>query len=107
MLVGHIVPVPGGECCDFCTSHSVVKLYNCANFVFNGRPVFHRGSNGAWAACAICARLVDEDRWPELTDRAFRKFAKQHGPISRSAALRLRQQFSQVHKLFREHRVRA
>jgi hypothetical protein len=82
MLVGHTVPVLGQACCDFCASPSIVKLYKCANFVFNGRTVFQRGSVGAWAARSRCAQLVDEDRWFELSDRAFRRFAKLHGPIS-------------------------
>jgi len=106
MRVGHIVPVAGGECCDFCASRPFLKLYQRSNFTFNGRRVFQKSSYGAWAACSKCAELVDTNRWPELTERAFRKFAKLHGPISQHNALGLREQFREVHKLFREYRIR-
>lgn len=105
MRVGHLVPVPGGEYCDFCTSAPVFKLYECSNFVFNNMSIFRHGS-GVWGACATCAELVDSDRWADLTNRAFRKFAKWHGPIPNCEATRLREQLQQVHQLFREHRTK-
>lgn len=104
MPIGCIVPVRGGEYCDFCTTEKVFKLYQCVNFVFNRMPVFRKGV-GTWAACQRCAELVDADRWPELTERAFLKFAKRHGPISRRDANGLREQFRTIHQLFREHKI--
>jgi hypothetical protein len=60
---------------------------------------------GSWAACRKCAELVDKSRWSDLTDRAFRKFAQRHG-LSRYEGLPLRQQFRDLHQLFREHMIR-
>jgi len=98
----HIVPIPGGDACDFCAAHPVFRLYSCLNFPFNGRTVFAReSSNGAWAACRKCAELVDAGRWSEVTDRAFRKFAQKHGPVSRYQELPLREQFRELHRRFR------
>ena len=102
--VGHLVPVLSGEYCDFCTSQKVFKLYRCTNFRVNNMPVFQNGS-GTWAACATCADLVDTDRWSELCERSFLKFAKRHGPISRRDAIALQEQFRTIHQLFREHRI--
>ncbi len=54
MLVGHVVPVPGGEFCDFCVSAGIVRMYRCHNFVMNVMPVFLE-PEGRFAACAQCA----------------------------------------------------
>jgi len=104
-LVPCIVP-RGGDHCDFCCSSPIAKFYNCANFESSGRAVFAFGSAvGSWAACRKCAELVDKGRWSDLTDRAFRKFAQRHG-LSRYEGLPLRQQFRDLHQLFREHMIR-
>jgi hypothetical protein len=82
-------------------------MYSCLNFPFNGRAVFANESpKGAWAACRKCAELVDTGRWSELTDRALRKFAQKHGPVSRDQQLPLREQFRELHRRFREHMIR-
>ena len=104
MRIGHVVPIVSGEYCDFCTAEKVFKLYRCENFVFNNMPVFQNGC-GTWAACKTCAELVDADRWSELTERSFVKFAKRHGPISRRDSFGLRDQFRTIHQLFRDHRM--
>lgn len=102
----HIVPIPRGDACDFCTARPIFRLYNCRNFPFNGRAVFaHELTHGAWAACRKCAELVDTGRWSDLTDRSFRKFAQKHGPVSRYEELPLREQFRELHRRFREHMI--
>jgi len=103
----HIVPIPKGDACDFCTVRPIFRMYSCLNFPFNGRAVFVHGSpNGVWAACRKCAELVDTGRWSDLTDRAVRKFAQKHGPVSRYQELPLREQFRELHRCFREHMIR-
>jgi len=104
MRIGCVVPVLSGEFCDFCTAEKVFKVYRCKNFMFNSMPVFQNGT-GTWAACKMCAALVDADRWAELTERSFVKFAKRNGPISRRDAIGVREQFRTIHQLFREHKV--
>jgi len=105
--VFHVVPA-GGERCDFCNAQPVFKVFSCCNFLvpWTKTWVFHHESVGGWAACRICAGLIDGGRWAELSDRAFRKFAKGHGGIARHDELPLKQQFRELHKLFREHMIR-
>jgi len=50
-------------------------------------------------------RLIDTNRWGELTDRAFSKFVKRHGPISRPEAFMPRRQLGELHQLFRDHKI--
>ena len=73
----HIVPIPRGDACDFCTARPIFRIYRCLNFLFNGHAVFPQESaNGVWAACRKCAELVDTGRWSDLTDRAVRKLPR-------------------------------
>jgi hypothetical protein len=105
-LVPYIVP-RGGDHCDFCCASPILKFYRCANFEWNGHPVFPHGSAvGSWAACRKCGELVDAGRWSDLNDRAFRKFVQKHGSVSRYEELPLREQFRNLHRSFREHMVR-
>src|ERR1051326_6808511 len=77
MSVCHIVPVPSGEFCDFCTEGPVVRFYRCENFMIKDRAIFHESKeHGVWASCLWCADLADKEKWPALTERAFRKFLK-------------------------------
>jgi hypothetical protein len=49
--------------------------------------------------------LIDGRRWAELTDRALTNFIKQHG-VPRYAQFDVREQFREIHQLFREHLVK-
>jgi hypothetical protein len=89
----------------FLHGRKIFKLYRCRNFMFNNMPVFQNGI-GTWAAYKTCAALVDADRWTELTERSFLKFAKPHGSISRRDANGVKEQFRTIHQLFRQHRLR-
>jgi hypothetical protein len=44
--------------------------------------------------------MVDEARWQDLADRAFRKYAKLHGPIARYDRFALLGQFRELVQLF-------
>ncbi|SRR5713101_1384357 len=106
MLVCHIVPVPGGEHCDFCTVSPIVKLYNCANFVLKGRAVFPNSrSRGRWAACRKCTELVEAGRWSALAERALRKFVQRH-TVPRHEVPIMWSQFTEVVRLFSENRIK-
>ena len=108
MDILHLVPEPGGEVCDFCTSHPIFKSYSCRNFLvpWSKHWVFQHESVGGWAACRKCADLIDAEKWSELSDRAFRRFVKKHGPIGRYDEFPLRAQFRELHQLFRDHMIR-
>jgi len=104
-LIPCIVP-RGGNTCDFCQTSPVFTAYACSNFLVNGNPVFPSGlAVGSWAACRKCTELVDAEKWNDLTERAYRKFAKRHG-AARHQMLAVRIQFAEVSRSFSEHRVR-
>jgi hypothetical protein len=97
----HCVPL-GGDHCDFCDTHPVVKLYTCKNFEWDGLPVFSVGPDGLWAACRRCSELVDAKRWSTLTERALRAFLQKH-PTSNYEEPQLWAQFTAINRLFAEH----
>src|SRR5258707_12842134 len=89
-----IVPL-GGNTCDLCQTSPVFTAYACSNFLVNGNPVFPSGlAVGSWAACRKCSELVDREKWNDLTERAYRKFAKRHG-AARHQMLAVRIQFAE------------
>jgi hypothetical protein len=48
--------------------------------------------------------LIDGRRWAELTDRALTNFIKERG-IPRYAQFDFREQFREIHQLFKEHMI--
>ena|ERR1700733_10926006 len=94
----------GQEVCDFCYASPTVQLYACRNFVIPQTTItiFQHESIGAWAACMRCSEFIDGGWWPELTERAVRRFVKMHC-VSRSDELMVRAQFREIHRLFRDH----
>lgn len=101
-----IIPKSGQDCCDFCAAQPVVKVYACRNFIVPGTKdaVFVHESIGGWAACEHCARFVDKKRWLKLTGRAARRFVKLHKLPSYEFA-DVREQFRQIHKLFKKNMI--
>jgi len=102
-----VEPFPGREMCNFCSERPTTQLYACKNFLIprTKTALFQHESVGAWAACARCAELIDGRRWAELTDRALTNFIKQRG-VPRYAQFDVREQFREIHQLFREHLVK-
>jgi hypothetical protein len=99
-------PEPGRECCDFCCVESTHKLFACTNFVIPDMgPAFTHESIGAWAACDECARLIDGNRWSELTERALVQFQRLHG-YTRDEEPFFRNQFHEIHLLFSQHMIK-
>jgi len=99
-----IVPI-GGDHCDFCQTSPVFTVYPCSNFVLNGMPVFPGSSTGTWATCKKCAEFVDNEKWNDLTERAYRKFLKRHG-APRHEMLIVRTQFAELSRLFAAHMLK-
>jgi hypothetical protein len=98
-------PPPGREVCDFCTAEPTHRLYVCRNFMWLKHAMFAHESIGAWCACKECARLVDGCKWSELTERALAQFKRIHGYSADEEAY-FREQFREIHELFREHLVK-
>ncbi len=100
----HTVPKSSGEYCDFCTDQPIQELYSCRNFMWQKQSIFPHGSMGAWAACRKCAQLNDTEEWNSLTERSLRHFLRKH-TVPGSAMPILREQFREIHELFRQHRI--
>ena len=100
-------PLPGREICDFCSEAPTTQIYACKNFLIprTKTALFQHESVGAWAACEICAELIEGGRWSELTNRALTNFVKQHR-VPPYAQFDVREQFREIHQLFREHLVK-
>jgi hypothetical protein len=98
---------PGREMCDFCSASPTARLYACRNFIVprTKHAVFQHESIGAWAVCDRCAVLIDAGHWSQLTDRAFRRFARIYG-VPRSEWADVREQLAEIHQLFKEHMIK-
>jgi hypothetical protein len=96
----------GGDHCDFCQTSPVFTVYACSNFTVNGMNVFQFGLTvGSWATCRKCSELVDKEQWSNLSERAYRKFAKKHG-VTRHEMLAIRVQCAELSRLFAVHMVK-
>jgi len=58
--------------CDFCSAPKVSKSYACEDFTPEDMPISL--SVGGWAACDICAGLIDSDQFEVLAERSTRTF---------------------------------
>jgi len=98
---------PGREVCDFCSSSPTSLLYACRNFIIprTKNASFQPGSIGAWSACDRCAVLIDAGRWSRLTDRALRRFMRNHD-LPKDAESDAREQLADIHQLFKEHMIK-
>jgi len=106
MSVCHVVPIPGGEVCDFCTAGPIFRLYRCTNFAVQNRAVFHESHrHGVWAVCRRCADRVDAQRWSALSERALPKFVQRHS-VPRHEVPVIWAQFTEIVRLFSEHQIK-
>ncbi len=62
--------------CDFCNDPSVACSYEAAPVVMKVNESIVYSCDSKWAACAVCAQLIDENRWNELSDRSFELWVK-------------------------------
>jgi hypothetical protein len=90
------------QVCDFCADPYPVTTYLCATFIWNKDAAVPAPANGAWAACEVCADLIDDEDWEELADRAFDRFCEVHNlPLLYQPELR--REIEELHELFRRH----
>jgi len=78
-----VAPPDGEVVCDFCSGPEIFKTYDCEDFVTSAIQVephaasqhprmrVVHNSRGGWAACKICAELIDQDRWDDLAERSL------------------------------------
>ena len=90
--------------CDFCHDGLGIKSYGCRNFEYEGNRVLAEKSVNLLAACLECARLIDGEAWPELTERVFEEFLERNG-VRRKEAFAVRMRIEEIHQMFRQHLV--
>jgi hypothetical protein len=106
MEIFKLEPEPGHKYCDFCCVESVHKVFASTNFVIPDLgPVVTQASIGGWAACSECARLIDGNRWSELTERALAQFRRLHGYTTDEEPF-FRSKFHEIHLLFSLHMIK-
>lgn len=96
--------------CDFDGSQPVMWSYPCKDFVYQPKDARQKAwpSEGAWAACQACSRVIEKGDWDELLKRHMR--ARQDEidvvPLARqSYTVRwLRELETGILQAFREHR---
>ena len=94
----------GGDCCDFCGGKDVQALYSCANFNWEGRPVFQQDA-GRWAACWLCSQYIETQNWGQLNRRVMREVSKREG-LTPEHLDAMRATLKILHALFAQHVVR-
>jgi hypothetical protein len=52
--------------CDFCATPNPERKYLCMPFLLTIMMGIEQWSDEAWAACTVCAGLIDTDRWEDL-----------------------------------------
>ena len=103
-----------GLICDFCSGSPVVKGYPALSFSMETQiPGIGIGSESGWAACQICADLVDADDWDGLATRSMETFQKAvvglglpPMDIGTEMQEKLTLEFAALHQQFRESRIR-
>lgn len=96
--------------CDFCDSPDVVRSYDAAPVVMKMANADLYFCDSRWAACDVCARLIDEDRWDELSRRSFDLWIEGEHLRGNRPSLReqefMRTDLPRLHGHFREARGR-
>jgi hypothetical protein len=101
----------GGNQCDFCGSVNVARLYPCTNFNWNAEPIFEK-ENGYWASCHLCAGIIDQEKWKELSARVMAEVKRRKAlnvlepTILQSELTQLQKDLVRLHKLFAASRTK-
>ena len=90
--------------CDFCHECRGIKSYGCRDFEYEGNRVLNGRNLSLLSACRRCAHLIDEEEWPELTDRVFDEFLRRNG-VRRLDGLAVRMRIEEIHRMYREHLI--
>lgn len=87
--------------CDFCSSQELFLSFLCRDFT---DPLGIAKLQGAWAACAECAVLVDCGLWDELLAHSVETYpGNEFNSPAERAVLTL--YIDALHKGFRENRI--
>lgn len=64
--------------CDFCCSEDVVENFAARDGMMGTFGMVDHFSNGGWAACADCARLVQRKDFDGLEQRIAEEFCRKY-----------------------------
>ena len=89
--------------CDFCRQPPAL-FYPCETFALSALQYVSRGN---WAACLVCADLIDRQAWPELEARAVEYSLPDDLPPARLDRYRVVVEawMHSLHEGFRAHRL--
>ncbi len=94
--------------CDFCSTSPISRSYDAAPIHIDVGSAFVHFCDTRWAACSICASLIDQNRWDDLTERSvvlWRAEAERIGiQLSACELTGIRATTSELHRRFREAR---
>lgn len=82
--------------CDFCNEEDPAFVVPARSFELADIP--RSASTKGWAACDICATLVDMGRWSVLRRRAQESYERRHGPMDEVALTALKGMYRQLRK---------
>jgi hypothetical protein len=73
--------------CDFCSSPDVTWLFPAQDFTMARVKGEEHTSRDEWAACEICAHLIDQELWDLLTEHSVKRFMVEKGTSPLLSAL--------------------
>jgi hypothetical protein len=82
--------------CDFCSQAGPSWTYPCSDFVVSVGP-FNRGFVGDWAACSLCHKDIQLNRWTSVSSRS----AKAASPGTRN---NVKKSCEILHRMFKLNR---
>jgi hypothetical protein len=97
--------------CDFCSEPvTEVRTFDVAPLAMKVKKTIVYFCDNRWAACPICAQMIDENRWDELTTRSYETWLQAEHARGAKPDFAFKQfmktQVSELHQLFREARGR-
>jgi hypothetical protein len=104
---GTAVPIRKDEICDFCPSRKPVRVFRAYSCVvpWASWQGVKRISGGGWAACEVCAALIDSEMWTEMIDRSVREYCAKNFVLDSRVRAEVREEVTRAHGLFRRHRI--
>jgi hypothetical protein len=93
-----------GLVCDFCSGSTPGWCYPAASFVAMNVGAVASASEGDWAACDECQRLIEHGDRAGLAERSASRLIASH-PEFEPIQVALRQELQGLHDLFFAHRL--
>ncbi len=97
--------------CDFCNEPVIkVRTFDVAPLAMKVKEAIVYFCDNRWAACPICAQMIDENRWDELSGRSYETWLQAEAARGAKPDFDSRQfmktHLAELHQMFREARGR-